>query len=87
MYRGDGGMRRLPLLGSRDGPAWPSAEADCTSVVKAFIKRQKNDAADAEAIVEAAQRPTIRFVEPKTGGAAVSVHNVSHSRTAGQTAH
>lgn len=26
------GVRRLPLLGSRDGPAWPSAEADCTSV-------------------------------------------------------
>lgn len=34
--------------------------------VKAFIKRQKNDAADAEAIAEAAQRPTMRFVEPKT---------------------
>lgn len=34
--------------------------------VKAFIKRQKNDAADAEAIVEAAQRPTMRFVEMKT---------------------
>lgn len=34
--------------------------------VKPFIKRQKNDAADAEAIVEAAQRPTMRFVEAKT---------------------
>jgi transposase len=34
--------------------------------VKPFIKRQKNDAADAVAIVEAAQRPTMRFVEPKT---------------------
>jgi transposase len=34
--------------------------------VKRFIKRQKNDAADAEAIVEAAQRPTMRFVEPKS---------------------
>jgi transposase len=34
--------------------------------VKPFVKRQKNDAADAEAIVEAAQRPTMRFVEPKT---------------------
>jgi transposase len=34
--------------------------------VKPFIKRQKNDAADAQAIVEAAQRPTMRFVEPKT---------------------
>ena len=34
--------------------------------VKPFLKRQKNDAADAEAIVEAALRPTMRFVEPKT---------------------
>ena len=35
--------------------------------VKQFIKRQKNDAADAEAIVEAALRPTMRYVEPKSG--------------------
>ena len=35
--------------------------------VKPFIKRQKNDAADAEAIVEAALRPTMRYVEPKSG--------------------
>jgi hypothetical protein len=28
--------------------------------------RQKNDAADAEAIAEAAARPTMRFVEPKS---------------------
>jgi transposase len=34
--------------------------------VKPFIKRQKNDAADAEAIVIAAQRPEMRFVEPKS---------------------
>lgn len=34
--------------------------------VKPFIKRQKNDAADAEAIVEAALRPTMRYVEPKS---------------------
>ena len=31
--------------------------------VKPFVKRQKNDAADAEAICEAAQRPTMRFDE------------------------
>jgi transposase len=30
--------------------------------VKPFVKRQKNDATDAEAICEAAQRPTMRFV-------------------------
>ncbi len=34
--------------------------------VKPFVKRQKNDAADAEAIAEAATRPTMRFVVPKT---------------------
>lgn len=34
--------------------------------VKPFVKRQKNDAADAEAIVIAAQRPEMRFVEPKS---------------------
>lgn len=34
--------------------------------VKPFVKRQKNDAADAEAIVIAAQRPEMRFVESKS---------------------
>lgn len=34
--------------------------------VKPFVKRQENDAADAEAIVEAALRPTMRFVAVKT---------------------
>jgi transposase len=33
--------------------------------VKPFVKRQKNDAADAEAICEAAQRPSMRFVTVK----------------------
>lgn len=34
--------------------------------VKPFVKRQKNDAADAEAICEAALRPTMRFVPVKS---------------------
>ncbi len=34
--------------------------------VKPFIKRQKNDTTDAEAICEAAQRPTMSFVAVKT---------------------
>src|ERR671938_1510092 len=33
--------------------------------VKPFVKRQKNDMADAEAICEAAQRPSMRFVPVK----------------------
>jgi transposase len=40
--------------------------------VKPFVKRQKNDAADAEAICEAAQRPTMRFVAPKSEQAQAS---------------
>ena len=34
--------------------------------VKPFVKRNKNDAADAEAICEAAQRPSMRFVAIKS---------------------
>ncbi len=34
--------------------------------VKPYVKRQKNDTADAEAIAEAGSRPTMRFVEVKT---------------------
>ena len=36
------------------------------SYVKPYVKRQKNDAADAEAICEAVGRPTMRFVAVKT---------------------
>lgn len=43
--------------------------------MKPFVRRQKNDAADAEAICEAAQRPNVRFVPVKSeetqGAAAV----------------
>ena len=35
------------------------------SYAKPYVKRQKNDAADAEAICEAVTRPTMRFVEVK----------------------
>lgn len=42
------------------------------SYVKPFVKRQKNDAADAEAICEAAQRPTMRFVAIKSEAAQAS---------------
>jgi transposase len=34
--------------------------------VKAYVKRNKNDAADAEAICEAVRRPTMRFVQTKS---------------------
>src|SRR5437870_2832242 len=34
--------------------------------VKPYVKSQKNDSTDAEAICEAVSRPTMRFVAPKT---------------------
>jgi transposase len=34
--------------------------------VKAYVKRNRNDAVDAEAILEAVQRPTMRFVQVKS---------------------
>jgi transposase len=34
--------------------------------VKPYVKRQKNDAADAEAICEAVTRPSMRFVPVKS---------------------
>ena len=51
--------RRLAALG-HDVKLMPP------SYVKAYVKRQKNDAADAEAICEAVSRPSMRFVPVKT---------------------
>ena len=44
--------------------------------VKPYVKTNKNDAADAEAICEAVSRPTMRFVPVKTADkqTALSVH-------------
>jgi transposase len=36
-----------------------------TAYVKPYVKRQKNDATDAEAICEAVTRPNMRFVATK----------------------
>lgn len=52
------GVMRLVLLGHEVRLIRPI-------YVKPFVKRHKNDAADAEAISEAAVRPTMRFVPVK----------------------
>ncbi len=48
--------------------------------VKPYVKRNKNDAADAEAICEAVQRPTMRFVPIKTAEqqSVLMVHRTRH---------
>jgi hypothetical protein len=48
--------------------------------VKPFVKSNKNDARDAEAIVEALIRPTMRFVESQIHRPARSAGTPSHSR-------
>ena len=48
--------------------------------VKPYVKRQKNDAADAEAICEAVSRPNMRFVETKTAEqqGCLTLHRTRH---------
>jgi transposase len=56
--------------------------------VKPFVKRQKNDAADAEAICEALQRPSRRFVPIKASDqqAGMVLHRTRHLFVRQQTA-
>jgi transposase len=56
--------------------------------VKPYVKRQKNDAADAEAICEAVQRPSMRFVPTKTPEqqACLMLHRTRHLFIRQQTA-
>jgi len=56
--------------------------------VKPYVKRQKNDAADAEAICEAVQRPNMRFVPIKTSDqqAGLMLHRSRHLFIRQQTA-
>lgn len=58
-------MWRSPSLGTGDQKVGPHRPFDTPAYVKPFVKQQKNDAADAEAICEAAQRPNMRFVAVK----------------------
>jgi transposase len=56
--------------------------------VKPYVKRQKNDAADAEAICEAVQRPNMRFVPTKTAEqqSCLMLHRARHLFIRQQTA-
>jgi hypothetical protein len=56
----------LRIIGAVSFPALAMKFGLPPAYVKPFVKRQKNDAADAEAICEASQRPTMRFVQIKS---------------------
>jgi transposase len=55
--------------------------------VKPYVKRQKNDRADAEAICEAVQRPSLRFVPVKTKQqqGTLAIHRVRETLVAQKT--
>ena len=55
--------------------------------VKAYVKRNKNDAADAEAICEAVARPSMRFVPVKDAEQAVGVDVASGAQSPGPATH
>ncbi len=55
--------------------------------VKPFVKRQKNDRADAEAIAEAAARPRMRFVAVKSAETQGARCGVPHAPVSGPSAH
>ena len=56
--------------------------------VKPYVKTNKNDAADAEAICEAVSRPNVRFVPVKTGEqqAVLALHRARHAFVKARTA-
>src|SRR5215208_6600061 len=64
---------RVALEACGGAPSWARGRRELghtvrlipPAYVKPFVKRQKNDVADAEAICEAAQRPGMRFVPVK----------------------
>jgi transposase len=55
-----------PSLGSPAHSTWSRSSADPPAYVRPFVKRQKSDSIDAEAICEAAQCPSMRFVVVKS---------------------
>ena len=61
-----GGLHRGASSQSQTSGAWPRRPADAGEIRAAYCKGEKNDYRDAEAIAEAVQRPTMKFVVTKT---------------------
>ena len=74
-----------PLLGARDRQAGPRGAADPAGLRQAVRQAAEEQCADAEAICEAAQRPTMRFVPAKSEEQQAS--RVPGARSPGAAAH
>ena len=68
----DGSLRRRTSPEPQTRIAWPRCRVDAGQICPPYSKGQKNDFNDAEAIAEAVQRPTMKFVATKTGSAGVA---------------
>jgi len=52
-------------LGEKAGRIWAYCQTHVTPLVKPYVKTNKHDMADAEAVCEAVSRPNMRFVPIK----------------------
>nr|WP_292227534.1 transposase [Mesorhizobium sp.] len=80
-------MRLGSSLGSRTGSFGHDVRLMPPAYVKAYVRRQKNDAADAAAICEAVTRPSMRFVPVRSveNQAALMHHKVRELLVAQRT--
>ena len=62
----DGSLWRFSLYGTQAGRVGAFSKLISPQFVRPFVKSNKNDFVDAEAICEAASRPSMRFVQPRT---------------------
>jgi transposase len=62
----DGSVLRCASLGRQLAAQGHTVRLMSPEYVRPYVKAQKNDDRDAEAIAEAATRPTMRFVEIKS---------------------
>jgi hypothetical protein len=82
-------MRDLSAVQCRSIPTRPHHDVKLlpAQFVKPFLKGQKNDFRDAEAVAEAVQRPTMRFVPTKSVSSARPAGAASGAFALGQPAH
>ncbi len=83
-----GGMRQRASLGAQAAGARPHVRLMAPQFVKPYVKTNKNDAADAEAICEAVARPNMRFVPVKNieQQAVLALHRVRQGFVKARTA-
>jgi transposase len=78
-------VRQRAFLGAREAALGHETRLIPPAYVKPFVKRQKNDMADAEAICEAAQRPDDAVCLAQKRAGAGRGRDLPHARSFGAT--